>query len=116
MLTFARHAIMFSAVFALGSRAAAAQDAAPPTDTLLVLDASGSMWGQIDGVNKIVIARDVVEGLVLETSTTTRCCSLRSAGSTCRGGSRPSVRVEGFVSVEGPTVQTRATPPTTPRH
>nr|WP_281378280.1 VWA domain-containing protein [Yoonia ponticola] len=30
------------------------------TNTILVLDGSGSMWGQIDGVNKIVIARDVV--------------------------------------------------------
>ncbi|MEO0504162.1 MAG: VWA domain-containing protein, partial [Pseudomonadota bacterium] len=28
--------------------------------TMLVMDASGSMWGQIDGVNKVVIARDVV--------------------------------------------------------
>lgn len=28
--------------------------------TILVLDGSGSMWGQIDGINKIVIARDVV--------------------------------------------------------
>ena len=28
--------------------------------TMIVLDASGSMWGQIDGTNKIVIARDVV--------------------------------------------------------
>tara|TARA_R110001592_G_scaffold363393_1_gene687303 strand:+ start:154481 stop:156625 length:2145 start_codon:yes stop_codon:yes gene_type:complete len=35
-----------------------------PDDTILVLDASGSMWGQIDGVNKIVIAKDVVEELV----------------------------------------------------
>lgn len=35
-----------------------------PEDTILVLDASGSMWGQIDGVNKIVIAKDVVEELV----------------------------------------------------
>ncbi|MCV2894348.1 VWA domain-containing protein [Lentibacter sp. XHP0401] len=34
-----------------------AQDRA---NTILVLDGSGSMWGQIDGVNKIVIARDVV--------------------------------------------------------
>ncbi len=30
------------------------------SNTILVLDGSGSMWGQIDGVNKIVIARDVV--------------------------------------------------------
>lgn len=28
--------------------------------TMIVFDASGSMWGQIDGVNKIVTARDVV--------------------------------------------------------
>lgn len=31
---------------------------------MLVLDASGSMWGQIDGVAKIVIARQVVSGLL----------------------------------------------------
>ncbi len=29
-------------------------------NTILVLDASGSMWGQVDGVNKITIARKVV--------------------------------------------------------
>lgn len=34
---------------------AAAQSEGPRT--VLVLDASGSMWGQIDGENKIVIAR-----------------------------------------------------------
>ena len=33
-------------------------------NTIIVLDASGSMWGQIDGVNKIVIARDVIGGLM----------------------------------------------------
>lgn len=33
-------------------------------NTILVLDASGSMWGQIDGVNKITIARDVVRDFV----------------------------------------------------
>ncbi len=44
---------------------AIAQAANPPLkDTILILDASGSMWGQIDGVNKIVIAKDVVETLV----------------------------------------------------
>ena len=35
------------------------------SNTILVLDGSGSMWGQIDGINKIVIARDVV-GEVLD--------------------------------------------------
>ena len=42
---------------------AGAQEA-PPRPLLLILDASGSMWGQIDGVNKIVIARDVLGDLV----------------------------------------------------
>lgn len=36
------------------------QSSSEITDAILVFDASGSMWGQIDGVNKIVIARDVV--------------------------------------------------------
>lgn len=37
-------------------------DPAPPTgqDTMIVLDASGSMWGQIDGEAKISIAKTVV--------------------------------------------------------
>jgi Ca-activated chloride channel family protein len=34
--------------------------AAVDSDLVLVLDASGSMWGQIDGENKIVIARRVL--------------------------------------------------------
>lgn len=33
-------------------------------NVMLVLDASGSMWGQIDGVSKVEIARDAVGALV----------------------------------------------------
>ncbi|EAR52242.1 von Willebrand factor type A domain protein [Oceanicola granulosus HTCC2516] len=33
-------------------------------NTILVMDGSGSMWGQIDGVNKIVIAREVVSEIL----------------------------------------------------
>ena len=44
---------------------AAAQTADRP-NTILVLDASGSMWGQIDGVNKIVIARDVIAEMLAD--------------------------------------------------
>ncbi|MBV2145079.1 VWA domain-containing protein, partial [Falsochrobactrum sp. TDYN1] len=33
-------------------------------DVVIVYDASGSMWGQIDGVSKIEIAREVMTGLV----------------------------------------------------
>ncbi|GJL95624.1 MAG: hypothetical protein DHS20C05_20290 [Hyphococcus sp.] len=45
-------------------QANAQDESSTPKDAILILDASGSMWGQIDGVNKIVIAKDVVEGLV----------------------------------------------------
>lgn len=49
----------------LASPAAGAQARqAGAHDTILVFDASGSMWGQIDGVAKIGIARDVVQGLL----------------------------------------------------
>ncbi len=41
-----------------------AQEPDAPAPLLLILDASGSMWGQIQGENKIVIARRVVGGLV----------------------------------------------------
>ena len=34
------------------------------SDLILILDASNSMWGQIDGTNKIVIAREAVGGLI----------------------------------------------------
>lgn len=40
----------------------AAQD--KKANTILVLDGSGSMWGQIDGVNKITIAREVVADIL----------------------------------------------------
>lgn len=48
-------ALTLAACSALIAFSAQAEDA-----TMIVLDASGSMWGQIDGVNKIVIAREVV--------------------------------------------------------
>ena len=43
---------------------ASAQDTSGKT--ILVLDASGSMWGQIKGVSKIEIARDVITDLLKE--------------------------------------------------
>ncbi len=36
---------------------------------MLILDASGSMWGQVEGGNKIVIARRVLKNLVAGLST-----------------------------------------------
>ena len=38
----------------------------PYPDTIIVLDVSNSMWGQIDGVAKILIARDVIGDLVTD--------------------------------------------------
>lgn len=37
-----------------------------PVDLLLILDASGSMWQQIEGQHKIVIARQVLKDLITE--------------------------------------------------
>ncbi|MCZ7598520.1 MAG: VWA domain-containing protein [Gammaproteobacteria bacterium] len=48
---------LVSSLLAAGSAQAAGR-------TMLVLDASGSMWGQIDGVNKITIAREVIGDLL----------------------------------------------------
>jgi len=55
---------LIASLFVAG--AAGAQDAETPEqgDAILVLDASGSMWGQIDGEPKIVIAREVISGLL----------------------------------------------------
>lgn len=52
--------------------------------TILVLDGSGSMWGQIDGVNKIVIAREVIADL-LETLPAEQELGLMSYGHRRKG-------------------------------
>lgn len=43
---------------------AQAQDQIPPEKAIIVLDASGSMWGQIEGEPKIAIARSVMDDLL----------------------------------------------------
>lgn len=55
-----------AALLALTNTPAMAQEtaAAPAKDAILVLDASGSMWGRIDDVPRIEIARDVISGLL----------------------------------------------------
>ncbi len=52
------------ALAALTFTGPALAEAEGPADLLLILDASGSMWGQIEGENKIVIARRVLKGLI----------------------------------------------------
>jgi Ca-activated chloride channel family protein len=41
-----------------------ANAAAPGSNLVLIFDASGSMWGQIDGEAKITIAKEVMEGII----------------------------------------------------
>ncbi|MFV2052550.1 VWA domain-containing protein [Aliiroseovarius sp. YM-037] len=52
-------AVLFSALLTFTAHA---QETGPRT--ILVLDGSGSMWGQIDGVTKIEIAQEVIGGLL----------------------------------------------------
>ena len=54
----------FTAALAFSTPAILLAQTAPSPDTIVVLDVSNSMWGQIDGVSKIEIARDVIADLV----------------------------------------------------
>lgn len=53
-----------TAVVLLTAQALPAVGDEAPNDLILILDASNSMWGQIDGENKIVIARRAVGELI----------------------------------------------------
>ena len=57
-------ALLLALVTLLGVAGWAAEEADRGSDLILILDASGSMWGQIDGQNKIVLAREVLGGLL----------------------------------------------------
>ncbi len=55
---------LFSTFFALFTSAAFAQTTTSDTDVLFILDGSGSMWGRVNDVEKIVVAKDVMTGLI----------------------------------------------------
>jgi len=78
MPSFARAAIL-SAGLSLGATTAMAQD-----NVMVVFDGSNSMWGQIDGVAKIEIARGVMKDL-LGTWTDDRQVGLMAYGHRRRG-------------------------------
>ncbi|MGH7599823.1 MAG: vWA domain-containing protein [bacterium] len=59
-----RTALLLLSVIVFSATALLAQKQAPSNRLVLILDASGSMWGQIGGENKIVIARRVMKSLV----------------------------------------------------
>lgn len=77
MTRFRRAAL---ALCVLPSLAAAQED----VNSILVLDASGSMWGQIDGVTKIEIAQGVV-GDLLRTLPQTQSIGLTAYGHRTKG-------------------------------
>lgn len=56
--------ILCAALLSASTTGAALAQTAEAPNTILVLDASGSMWGQIDGTAKIVIAQGVVGTLL----------------------------------------------------
>lgn len=41
-----------------------AQEVTPTSDVLFILDGSGSMWGRVNDVEKIVVAKEVLTGLI----------------------------------------------------
>jgi Ca-activated chloride channel family protein len=57
-------ALALSLALALTASAASAASAAPASDLVLILDASGSMWGQVGGEAKIAGARRVLGSLI----------------------------------------------------
>ena len=76
------HALFLVLLFAATGLGHATRAAAE--DVIIVLDASGSMWGQIDGQNKIVIAREVLANL-LETTPADRRIGLVAYGHNRKG-------------------------------
>ncbi|MCB1394392.1 MAG: VWA domain-containing protein [Rhodobacter sp.] len=61
------HRLLLSTALTLSPLPLLAQSEPPAAPAaILVLDGSGSMWGQIDGINKIVIAREVVADLLAD--------------------------------------------------
>ena len=76
-----RYRLMTTVLLAGMAAPLAAQDLSRST---LVLDASGSMWGQIDGVAKITIAQTVIQQL-LETLPATQELGLMAYGHRRKG-------------------------------
>ncbi len=53
-----------SALTVAGAQETTQSETAAPQSVMMVVDGSGSMWGQIDGVSKIEIARGVIDGVL----------------------------------------------------
>jgi len=66
MLKTVSHLMILTAFALIATSLAIAENdqSDSPVDSILVFDASGSMWARMDGVEKIVVARDVVSDLL----------------------------------------------------
>ena len=56
--------VITSLLLVLGISYSSAQETGKNASMILILDASGSMWGQIDGKPKIAIAKDALAGII----------------------------------------------------
>ena len=61
---FTAVAVLTAGSFSAAQETAAPADSADAQSVIMVLDGSGSMWGQIDGVAKIDVARGVIGDLL----------------------------------------------------
>lgn len=71
MLSIIRPAV-FSGALLASTLISVAPVAAQGSDTILILDASGSMWGQVDGQSKIAAARRAVDSILAKWRPTDR--------------------------------------------
>jgi Ca-activated chloride channel family protein len=88
--------------------AALAAQTAPPQEvdrTLIVLDGSGSMWGQIDGCPKLEIAREVLGPVPAEIAPE------RALGLMAYGHRRRGIAATSNWSSRPPPAVRRASPP-----
>lgn len=79
----------------------------PNPDIMVVFDASGSMWGQIEGVSKIEIARKAFQGLSADWSTKGVSAGLMAYGHRRKGDcsdieliSRPSIEASAAMATQ----------------
>lgn len=73
------------AIFANTSASSVSAQQAQSTDLMFVLDASGSMWGQVDGKTKIEVARDVFSDLSKDWAGSSQAAGLIAYGHRRKG-------------------------------
>ncbi|MBK8453179.1 MAG: VWA domain-containing protein [Thiofilum sp.] len=93
MKPFARTLIRYSSFISLSACLSAPSLAAEQPATMIIMDGSNSMWTQVQGQHKIVIARESLDTLVKGAGTT-------PLGLTTYGGKCNSVKVVGAIGMD----------------